>query len=220
MAECKIDTSGQYFVIHKKTETEKRNVCQNNEFLCSRQWKREITSLCSYFKCKTLEVSVSRVCRFWIFVLACVFYCFFSFIWWLSFISLVLGSSKDGTEKVLVMKSVFWFLFCHWPFTWSEANNSKSAVFCTQIAGCQSISQILTNFREFSKGLKMFLCNAVKTSIMKSHLAFYEVAVSVDEGHQYILFTVDFSNTFDAVSYNYWSWSQINGLWEGLNCLA
>lgn len=45
------------------------------------------------------------------------------------------------------------------------------------IAGCQST--FTGNFREFSKGLKMFLCNAVKTSIMKtkSHLAFSEEAV-------------------------------------------
>lgn len=54
----------------------------------------------------------------------------------------------------------------------------------------------------------MFLCNAVRTNIVKakSHLtnliAFCKVTGSMDRGDQYILFTVDFSKAFDTVSCN------------------
>lgn len=49
----------------------------------------------------------------------------------------------------------------------------------------------------------MFLCNAVRTNIMKpksclTNLAFCKVTGSVDGGDQYTLFTVDFSNTFEC----------------------
>lgn len=39
-------------------------------------------------------------------------------------------------------------------------------------------------------------------SCLTNLIAFYEVTGSVDEGDQYILFTVDFTNAFDTASCN------------------
>lgn len=91
-----VGTSWQYFVICKKTNRGRTKGCLQGWRLSlfeAMKKKRAITSFYNYFKCKKFEINISRAA--WGF--------FFSMVTLIHFV--VLGSSREGTEKVLDMHS-------------------------------------------------------------------------------------------------------------------